>query len=120
MRGAVSLRWMLACPPSEDRLLFANGAGKAESYANHYNRLWLPLLVAAGIIKEGETPPFGMHGLRHAGISLWIRNGATPKQVQTWAGHAGIQTTWDIYGHLWREFQDEQSAARAAEQILLS
>ena len=64
--------------------------------------------------------PFGMHDLRHAGISLWIRNGATPKQVQTWAGHASIQTTWDIYGHLWREFQDEQSAARAAEQILLS
>ena len=52
--------------------------------------------------------------------SLWIKNGATPKQAQTWAGHASIQTTWDIYGHLWREFQDEQSAARAAEQILLS
>ena len=49
-----------------------------------------------------------------------VRNGATPKQVQTWPGHAGIQTTWDIYGHLWREFQDEQPAARAAEQILLS
>lgn len=113
-------RWMLACPPSEEDLLFANGAGKAESYANYYNRLWLPLLTAAGIIKEGETPPFGMHSLRHAGISLWIKNGATPKQVQTWAGHASIQTTWDIYGHLWREFQDEQSAARAAEQILLS
>jgi len=86
-------RWMLACPPSGDELLFANGAGNAESYANYYNRLWLPLLVAAGIIQEGETPPFGMHSLRHAGISLWIKNGATPKQVQTWAGHASIQTT---------------------------
>jgi integrase len=61
-----------------------------------------------------------MHSLRHAGIWLWIKNGATPKQVTTWAGHASIQTTCDIYGHLWREFQDEQSAARAAEQILLS
>ncbi len=72
-------KWMLACPPSQDDLLFANGVGKIESYANYYNRLWIPILVAAG-----------------------------------------IQTTWDIYGHLWREFQDEQTAAKAAEQVLLA
>lgn len=112
--------WMLACPPSKNELIFGNGVGNVESYANYYNRLWVPLLVAAGIIEDGEMPPFGMHSLRHAGISLWIKNGATPKQIQTWAGHASIQTTWDIYGHLWREFQDEQSAAKAAEQALLS
>ncbi|UJQ94102.1 tyrosine-type recombinase/integrase [Mariluticola halotolerans] len=118
---ALALRkWMLACPASEEDILFANGIGKVESYANYYNRLWVPILMAAGIIKEGETPPFGMHSLRHAGISLWIKNGATPKQIQTWAGHASIQTTWDIYGHLWREFQNEQAAAKAAEQALLS
>ncbi len=111
---------MLACPASEENILLANGIGKVESYANYYNRLWKPILMAAEIIKEGETPPFGMHGLRHAGISLWITNGATPKQVQTWAGHASIQTTRNIYGHLWREFQNEQAAAKAAERALLS
>ena len=111
---------MLACPASEEDILFANRIGKVESYANYDNRLWIPILMAAEIIEEGESAPFGMHGLRHAGNSLWITNGATPKQVQTWAGHASIQTTWDIYGHLWREFQNEQVAAKAAEQALLS
>ena len=113
-------RWMLACPPSPDDLLFPNGAGKVENYANQYNRLWVPLLISAGIIREGETPPFGMHSLRHAGISIWIKNGSTPKQIQAWAGHASIQTTWDIYGHLWREIPDEQAAAVSAERLLLS
>lgn len=113
-------KWMLTCPPSKDGLIFGNGIGKVESYANYYNRLWVPLLIASGVVKEGDTPPFGMHSLRHAGISLWIKNGATPKQVKTWAGHASIQTTWDIYGHLWREHQDERKAAKAAEQALFS
>lgn len=116
--GAVR-RWLMACPSNEHDLLFPNGAGKVESHANHYNRLWILLLIRAGLIAEGDTPPFGMHSLRHAGVSLWIKNGSTPKQVQRWAGHASIQTTWDIYGHLWRELQDEQAAANASERLLL-
>ncbi|MCY6379345.1 tyrosine-type recombinase/integrase [Hoeflea prorocentri] len=120
-RTAKALRkWMLSCPSNQDALVFGNGVGKVESYANLYNRLWVPLMVSANIIKEGDKPLFGMHSLRHAGISLWIKNGATPKQVKTWAGHASIQTTWDIYGHLWREYQDERNAAKAAEQALFS
>lgn len=113
-------RWLLACPPSSKDLLFPNGAGNVESYANFYRRVWIPLLIEADLMETGAKPPFSIHDLRHAGISLWIGNGATPKQVQAWAGHASIQTTWDIYGHLWRELQDEQAAARAAEQVLLS
>ena len=112
-------RWLLACPQNDNDLLFPNGAGKVEGYSNYYHRLWRPLLTEAGLITGEENTPFGMHALRHAGISLWIQNGATPKQVQTWAGHASIQTTWDIYGHLWREFEDEQSAARASEKLVL-
>ena len=100
-------------------LLFPNGAGNVESHANHYNRLWAPLLIRAGLMDEGDTPPFGMHSLRHAGVSLWIKNGSTPKQVQRWAGHASIQRTGDIYGHLWRELQDEQAPASASERLLL-
>ncbi len=111
---------MLACPPGDDELLFASGARKAGSCEHCRNRLWLPLLAASGIVKHGETPPFGMHGLRRAGISLWIKNGATTKQARTWARRAGILATRDVHGRPWREFQDEQSAARAAEQVLLS
>lgn len=111
-------RWLLKCPSGGERLIFPNGAGNVESYANLYHRLWIPLLEKAELLKDGELPPFSIHSLRHAGISLWIRNGASPKQVQTWAGHASIQTTWDIYGHLWREHQDEQAAANASENAL--
>lgn len=111
-------RWLLQCPSGDAGLVFPNGAGNVESYANLYHRLWIPLLSDAGLKREAEPPPFSIHSLRHAGISLWIRNGASPKQVQTWAGRASIQTTWDIYGHLWREHRDEQAAANASEDAL--
>ena len=111
-------RWLLACPASEEHLLFPNGAGNVESYANFYHRLWLPLLRNAALLDETKAPPFSIHSLRHTGISLWIKNGASPKQVQTWVGHASIQTTWDIYGHLWRAHQDEQAAADASEEAI--
>jgi integrase len=112
-------RWLIACPASDENLVFPNGAGKVENYHNIYNRLWIPLLTNAKVMKPGEQPPFSPHSLRHAGISLWIKNGASSQQVQRWAGHASIHTTWDIYGHLWRDLPDEQAAAAAAERSVL-
>lgn len=126
-------RWKLACPKSDEHLLFPNGAGNVESYANFWNRLWVPLMKEAGLAnveleeaKEGEEPKetvrpwFTPHALRHAGISLWIEEaGLTPKQVQKRAGHASITTTMNIYGHLWRNHDEENSAALASERSIL-
>jgi integrase len=40
------------------------------------------------------------HLLRHSAISLLIDAGMNPKQVQTFAGHASVVMTLDVYGHL--------------------
>ena len=42
-----------------------------------------------------------MHGLRHAALSLWIEQGATPDNVMSRAGHASVRFTMDTYDHLW-------------------
>ena len=57
-------------------------------------RRFKPLIAQAGI------KPFSWHALRHFAVSTWIEQTMTPKQVQTFAGHASLQTTMDRYGHL--------------------
>lgn len=120
-------RWMLACPKGDDRLLFPNGIGRVATYANLWNRFWVPLMTSANLVRMVEdeagakrpVPLFGPHMLRHVGISLWIEDGATPKHIQTRAGHSSIKTTMDIYGHLWVDVIDEQAAAAASERSIL-
>lgn len=124
-------RWLKSAPPSEEGLVFPNGIGKVESYANIYNRIWVPLMDAAGLVNvavsgeaEDETrsvsPWFALHTLRHVACSLWIEQGTTAKKVQTWAGHASVQFTMDRYGHLWSDETSDQAIARAIERSLLS
>jgi integrase len=119
-------RWLTNAPASAGDLVFPNGAGNVESYANIYNRTWVPLMEAAGLVDEtGEgdrrsvSPWFALHTLRHVACSLWIEQGAPPKQIQMWAGHASIQFTQDRYGHLWADEVSDQAITRAIERSLL-
>lgn len=123
-------RWLKHVPSGEPGLLFPNGDGNVESYANLWHRLWCPLMRAAGLAEvetkgDGEEkreivrPRFGLHQLRHVAVSLWIEQGATPKQVQHWVGHADITFTMNTYGHLWRDPKADQAIAAAAERSLL-
>ena len=47
-----------------------------------------------------DAPRLRWHDLRHYAVSCWIEAGLNPKVIQTRAGHASIQTTYDRYGHL--------------------
>ena len=47
-------------------------------------------------LKVGE----GLHQLRHTCVSVLIAEGANPKEIQEWVGHASIEETMDTYGHL--------------------
>lgn len=51
--------------------------------------------------------------------SLWIAAGAAPKTIQTPMGHADIQTTFNLYGHLWEDKEEGQAAAVAVERLAL-
>ena len=112
--------WTKKAPLSSEGLLFPNGVGKVESYANLYHRVWVPLMGKAKLVTEDKVPIFGMHALRHAAVSLWIESGATPKKVMTWAGHASIQFTMDTYGHLWADATGDAAIAAAIERSVLA
>lgn len=47
------------------------------------------------------------HEARHTLASLLIDSGANPKAVQEFMGHSKIQTTFDVYGHLFPGSRDE-------------
>jgi integrase len=55
-------------------------------------------------------PPVHAHQLRHAAVSLLIDDGANPKDIQAFVGHADIRETLQTYGHLF----DHGGAALAA------
>lgn len=49
-----------------------------------------------------------IHGFRHTHASLLFRAGVTPKEVQKRLGHKKIETTLDIYTHV---YEDESTEA---------
>lgn len=50
--------------------------------------------------KRAELDPVTLHDARHTFASLLIDVGANPKAIQEFMGHASIQMTFDVYGHL--------------------
>ncbi len=111
--------WKLACPASDDGLVFPSvgrhGKG-GKAMPNRYMTLNIlaPLLKAAGLEAKG----YGLHDLRHAAASLWIEQRVPPKRVQAWMGHSSIQVTFDTYGHLFEAVEQDASVANAIEAEL--
>ncbi|WMT78850.1 site-specific integrase [Bradyrhizobium sp. Ash2021] len=123
--------WKLACPKGDLDLVFPNGIGKVESYANLIDRGFAPIQIGAGITAQREAldeagkpvtvtvAKYGLHALRHACASLWIEQGHNPKQIQTLMGHSSIKVTFDTYGHLFADSEADQRAAEGVELRLL-
>lgn len=55
------------------------------------------------LLKKYDMPPIRLHDLRHSCASILLESGHNLKDVQSWLGHADIQTTGNIYGHLTNE-----------------
>ena len=115
------------------KLVFPNGNGNVENLANIFRRGFAPLQVECGItegftIKRGKNgkdekipkAKYGLHALRHAAASLFIEQGWTPKRVQTVIGHASIQMTYDLYGKLFKDPEDDRESMRQVEARLLA
>ena len=126
--------WKLACPragktgdqPGKLWLVFPNGQGKPESHANIINRGFDPIQVKAGVAEPhpskvdeaGQPVPvakYGMHALRHFFASWAIEQGFSPKRLQVLLGHASIQMTFDVYGHLFPSLEDDHAKFAAGE-----
>jgi integrase len=123
--------WKLVCPKGDLGLVFPNGIGNVESYANLIDRGFGPIQIAVGVVVQkpaldeaGQRTTvtvgkYGLHALRHACASLWIEQGHNPKQIQTLMGHSSIKVTFDTYGHLFADNEADQRAAEGVEFRLL-
>ena len=100
------------CPA--DGLVFPTRTGKPINHSNLVQRFYEPLQRRLGI-----AAPYGLHALRHAAASLFIEQGWTPKKVQVKMGHSSIQVTYDTYGKLFRNGEDDRAAMAAVEAALL-
>lgn len=116
--------------PAVRRLLDKGAKGRAHTDGRAYGRLvngdrggylgyatWRKYLALAHGYTAGH--PDGMvrytaHELRHVCASLLIASGASDVQVAAQMGHSRIETTKNIYGHLFAE--DPCRAARRAER----
>lgn len=128
---AVLRRWKLVCPKppkGKPALVFPNGVGRVELLSNIHLRTWKPLFwkldePGAPVLDEDgkhvlAQPYYSVHVARHFYASLLIDQGFAPKQVQERMGHSSIQVTMDIYGHLFRDKENEQAQATMIEKAI--
>jgi integrase len=139
-------RWLLVIPRSagfEDparpgrRLhpLFPTADGTIQSLANIHNRVWQPLMHAAGLthpatkkeIAKAEAeerapigaPLYSINCRRHLAASIRIDEGWDVKRVADFLGHRDPTTTLRVYAHLFRKRERQQDDAAAIERKLL-
>ena len=111
--------WRLTCPKGEHNLVFPNTVGNIE-YLETIRRAGLgPLQFKAGITTDRHRPKYGLHSLRHAAASLFIEEGWSAKRVQTVIGHSSIQMTFNVYGHLFPNPDDDREAMRRLQARLV-
>lgn len=122
--------WRLRCPNSDLDLVFPNEAGRPIFPNNLREGRWLPILKAIGAAtdtgkqdKKGRTIwelKWGMHDLRHACASRWIKQKIDLKRLTTWLGHSSVQITLDIYGHLIKDEEEDAAIVTAANAELMA
>ena len=60
--------------------------------------------------RRSGLEPIGLHECRHTFASLLIAAGVNAKAITAYLGHASIQTTFDLYGHLMPGNEEEAVA----------
>ena len=75
-------------------LVFPSRDGGALDGDNFRRRVFYPLL------EKADVPKIRFHDIRHTFASLLLQQGEPLHYVKEQMGHASIQTTVDVYGHL--------------------
>ena len=94
----------------DNDLIFSRNTGKPVGNPRDLRKVFHQALSDAG------CPRVRFHDLRHSYASLLIDQGASPKYIQSQLGHASIQMTFDIYGHLMPE-AGREIVKRLDEQV---
>ena len=105
---------------SDDDPVFANRLGGFMNHHNFIARRFKPLQkkIAEFEMSHGrEYTPTSWHANRHFAISSWIEAGLHPKTVQTFAGHASLQMTMDLYGHLFPSELHKRAMDQMADDL---
>ena len=92
-------------------LVFTLDNGRLLDHRNIVQRVYQPTLKKAGI-----TRPLRFHDLRHTYASLLIAQGESPKYIQKQLRHAYVQITFDRYGHLFEDVNQE--AAKRMDAVI--
>lgn len=109
--------------------MFSTSSGHVQSYSNISSRIFRPAMIAVGLTrlsnrrdKNGQrvtTTAFVPYALRHFYASYLIQErDKNPKQVQRLMGHENIELTLQVYGHLWRDRQDDALLAESLGEFL--
>jgi integrase len=110
--------WRLACPKGELGLVFPNPRGGVESLHAMSGGLGAAQ-KAAGLGGSRRAPRYGLYAFRHAAASLLIDQGVSPKRVQAIMGHSTIGVTFDVYGHLFPDADEDQAVMQKLQARLL-
>jgi integrase len=110
--------WKLACPKGELGLVFPTPRGGVESL-HAMSRGLGAAQKAAGLGGSRRAPRYGLHAFRHAAASLLIDQGVSPKRVQAIMGHSTIGVTFDTYGHLFPDADEDQAVMQQLQQRLI-
>ena len=107
-------KWQLACPPTQKDLMFPGKDGKKPlDPSPMVKRHFIPCLKAA------KLPRIRFHDLRHTYASLLIDQGENPKYIQNQMGHSSINITFDTYGHLMKD-TNQEAASKLGDTIFKS
>jgi len=63
----------------------------------------VPQPVVSGLLRGAGLRQVSFHSLRHSNASMRIQAGQNIKYIQSQMGHASINITLDIYGHLFND-----------------
>ncbi len=86
------------CPdPTPDTFMFFT------SQKNPVSDQYLNVILKKALKRAGITKRISVHGLRHTGISYFLRHGAATEVISKQAGHNDISTTNDIYYNILEE-----------------
>jgi integrase len=104
---------------ADSDLVFGTLAGDVQAHGNMAIRCFKAAQKRAGLIDQQGRPLYSVHALRHFAASLFIEQGFAPKRVQALMGHASITMTYDRYGHLFPNPEDDQKRMLAAQLSVL-